>query len=161
MGALKVGIFVFLVLIAVGGYIATHPSVLKNVHFQTREIVWTNNNFSKIASSPQGHGGEKVDLKVLVFNIMPKNGRINQSAVEMEAYMGNAKQLQASPMDTSKRIYISYDPGMSYNPTIGTCIEVKGTIAGQVSVTTLDGSKVYPVYIKANSITPISCNSLK
>ncbi len=161
MGALKVGIFVFLVLIAIGGYVATHPSVLKNIHFQTQETLWTNDNFSKIASSPQGHGGEKVDLDVLVFNVMPKNGRINQSAIEIEGYMGNAKQLQMSPMNTSKRIYISYDPSIGYNPTAGSCIEVKGVIAGQVSVTTLDGSKIYPVYIKANSITPISCNRLK
>ncbi len=161
MGALKIGIFAFLVLIAVGGYIAIHPSILKNFHFQSKEVLWTNSNFSKIASSPQGHGGEKVDLKALVFNIMPKNGRINQSAMEIEAYMGNVKQLKASPMDVSKRVYISYDPSIGYSPNVGTCVEVKGVIAGQVSVTTLNGSKVYPVYIKAKSIVPMSCNNLK
>jgi hypothetical protein len=162
MGALKVGVLVFFVLAAIGGHIYTHPSVIDKVHVQVGETTtWTNANFSAAASDPQSHMGEKVDLKAMVFNEMPKDGRIDKNAMEIEAYMGSASQLRANPMDTSKRIYVSYDQGsINYVPVMGQCIEIKGKIAGVVSLTTMDGSKLYPLYIKAESISVIPCSSV-
>ncbi len=166
MGALKVGILLFFILGAIGGYIATHPSILKDLNIDIKftkgsDVVWTNSNFSTVAASPHDHAGENVDLKAMVFNVMPKNGRVDKNAMEIEAYMGNTVQLQKSPMDTSKRLYISYNPTtLNYTPTLGKCIEIKGTVAGQVSLLTAGGSKLYPVYIKAYSINEIPCSNM-
>ncbi len=154
-------IFVLLIVILALGYAAQQKGLIhikgnytitKTTSTGTSSVVWTNGNFSAAASDPQSHYKERVSLDVYIFNSF----KLKNGAVAYDAYLGAPAQLQQDPYNTAKRILLTYP-----NSTITSegCYHLTGYIAGQATVTTMDGTEVHPVYIRASSVSMLGANA--
>ena len=154
-------IFVLLIVVLALGYVAQQKGLIhikgnftitKTTGTSSSSVVWTNGNFSTAASDPQSHYKEPVSLDVYIFNSF----KLKNGATAYDAYLGTPAQLQQDPYNTAKRILLTYP-----NATITSegCYHVTGYIAGQATVTTLDGTEVHPVYIRASTVSLLSANA--
>jgi len=148
-------ILIILIILLGIGYIALNNGEI-NINLTTqRETsnLWTNDNFTQVATDPMSHKGDKVDLTLLMFNNLDISGLKG-----MEAYLGTLQQLQANPMDASRRVYLSYSPEkLSDNIAPGDCIHITGTIEGMAHITTQDNSLINVTYIKADTMEKTPC----
>jgi len=154
MGVKAVTLTLFILAVA---YLALSGGELEfNLHTGTppEADLWTNQNFTQASTTPLNHKGDRVSLDLLAFNHLNISGKTG-----LEAYMGGQDRLEANPMDSSRRVYISYNPGIVQTPIRdGGCIHVDGTIQGQATITTLGGATFNVTYIQATTLVPINCN---
>ena len=151
---LKAALVATVVLLAIG-YIALNGGEI-NIDFSTNKAAntWTAGNFTQAAGDPMSHKGDKVDLKLLVFNKLDISGLKGY-----EAYLGTLQQLQQNPMDPTRRVYVSYDPSKLPEPIEpGNCIHVTGQIQGVAHITTQDNSHINVTYIKSSTIEKVPCS---
>ncbi|MCE4606848.1 MAG: hypothetical protein F7B59_05920 [Desulfurococcales archaeon] len=149
-------VFIIVIILLGIGYLALNNGEI-NINFTTQKGSsnhWTNDNFTQAATDPMSHKGEKVNLTLLMFNNLDISGLKG-----MEAYLGTVQQLQANPMDASRRVYLSYNPGETSGSIVpGDCIHVTGTIEGVAHITTQDNSLINVTYIKSNTLEKVPCS---
>ncbi|MCE4614519.1 MAG: hypothetical protein F7B60_03200 [Desulfurococcales archaeon] len=148
-------IFIVIIILLGIGYLALNNGEI-NINLSTQKEssnLWTNDNFTQAATDPMSHKGDKVNLTLLMFNNLDISGLKG-----MEAYLGTVQQLQANPMDASRRVYISYNPEtLTDNIAPGDCIHITGTIEGIAHITTQDNSLINVTYIKTGTIEETPC----
>jgi len=157
-GEIKMGMkaIILIVIVLLGiGYLAMNNGEI-NINLTTQKEtsnLWTNENFTQATTDPLSHKGDKVNLTLLMFNNLDIQGLKG-----MEAYLGTVQQLQSNPMDTSRRVYLSYNPeALKDNVVPGDCIHITGTIEGVAHITTQDNSRINVTYIKTNTIEETPC----
>ncbi|MCD6301555.1 MAG: hypothetical protein J7L82_05740 [Staphylothermus sp.] len=112
---------------------------------------WTNNDFYKVAENPEDYVGDKVSLEGVYFNSINMSGE--PDVIGLEVFMGTADEYQSNPYDTSKRIFVLAPRDVGENLEYYTCLHVEGTIGGEATVTTMDGSVFHHVYIENRDIS--------
>jgi len=137
-------------------YVKSHVEF--NVSFGSPKNIWVNSNFTEATGNLGEHSGDRVEIDGLLFNAMSYNN--SEGRVGLEVYLGNKQQLVKAPLDTTRRILVGYNSTLAGTLSYGDCIHVSGHIAGEATVTTLDGHVIKPPYIKASNVTIIPCSTL-
>jgi hypothetical protein len=148
-------ILIILVILLGIGYLALNNGEI-NINLTTQKQssnMWTNNNFTQAATDPTSHKGDHVNLTLIMFNNLDISGLKG-----MEAYLGTLQQLQANPYDTSRRVYLSYNPEtLNENVVPGDCIHITGTIEGVAHINTQDNKLINVTYIKTSTLEKTPC----
>ena len=123
--------------------------------------VFTDSNYTTLGNDPNSFRGAEVEITAYLFHVVPEEGRLFKGNMEIEAYRGTYEQLASNPMDPVHRLWITYNQTtLNYTPTIDTCITIKGTVKGQVEITTASNETTYAAFIEATNIQPTDCGTI-
>ncbi len=123
--------------------------------------LFVDSNYSVLGADPNSFKGARVRLTGYLFNVVPEEGRLLKGNMEIEVFRGTKQDLYANPMNTSNRLWVTYNQtSLGYNPSLGSCILVEGVVRGKVDVTTVSGDVTHDTLIEATGLTPIPCTSV-
>lgn len=123
--------------------------------------LFVDSNYSTLGKDPNGFKGDEVKLTGYLFNVVPPGGRVLKGNMEVEVYRGTKQDLYANPMNTTNRLWVTYNQTtLNHNPRVGSCVLIEGVVRGMVKVTTASGDTTYDTFIEASSMKDIPCSSV-